>query len=155
MKLILNVSIPGPPVGKCRPRAQIVWKNGKPMAHIYTPTKSDKWEKRAGFIMLANHEGWAVSAPMKLVVRAVVKRPQRLNRRKDPPGRVQRTAKPDTDNVIKAVADALQKGGVIVDDRFIVEWHGFSLYAAKEEGPCVEVELYELEGAEAVNGELL
>jgi Holliday junction resolvase RusA-like endonuclease len=54
-----------------------------------------------------------------------------------------RPTKPDGDNVLKAVADALQDAGVVTDDKVIVTATVESLYAAKGEGPSVEVSLGE------------
>jgi len=38
---------------------------------------------------------------------AVMKRPQRLQRKKDPPGRVEHASRADLDNVVKAVLDGI------------------------------------------------
>jgi hypothetical protein len=43
--------------------------------------------------------------------------------------------------VIKAVADSLVLAGVLRDDVLIVDWRVLCLYAAKGEGPSVEVVL--------------
>jgi Holliday junction resolvase RusA-like endonuclease len=55
-----------------------------------------------------------------------------------------RTTKPDGDNVLKAVADALVKAGVLRDDVIVVDWRCVCEYAAKGEEPRVEVLLSRL-----------
>lgn len=136
--MILACTIPGQPVGKGRPR--VTTRGG--IARAYTPPKTAHWEGVAVTIMRAgSHQPRIEDGALRLVVRAIGERPRRLLRAKDPEGRVYRTAKPDGDNVLKAVADALVNAGVIRDDVLIVEWQCTCLYAAKNEAPSVEIEL--------------
>lgn len=131
-------TIPGPPVGKGRPRLST--RGG--FARAYTPPKTAHWE---GFAFSVLRQGWGdhppIDAPCRLRVVAVGERPKSLQRKKDPPGRMVRTTKPDGDNVLKCVGDALKLAGVVRDDVLIWSWHCESMYAAKGEGPCVEVTL--------------
>jgi len=141
MTIVLNIAIDGQPVAKGRPRARV---NGR-IAVMYTPKPTVEWERSAGYQMIAGaHEMGVDGVPLRLDVVAVGKRPQRLMRQKDHFGRIYRMAKPDGDNVLKIVADALQKCGVVKDDKSIVEWSISSVYAAKDEDPCVEVVLTKL-----------
>ncbi|NWM44824.1 RusA family crossover junction endodeoxyribonuclease, partial [Escherichia coli] len=68
-------------------------------------------------------------------------RPQRLNRKKDTPYRVHHTAKPDSDNILKNVCDALVKGGIVRDDCVINRTVCTKYYAAKGAPPQVSVML--------------
>jgi len=77
---------------------------------------------------------------------AVFSRPQRLLRKKDPLQRIYHGSKPDIDNVAKSVLDSLVMAGVIRDDKQVVELFVRSVYASKEEGPCVEVRLSSIDG---------
>jgi Holliday junction resolvase RusA-like endonuclease len=135
---LLEVSIPGDPVGQGRPR--VVRHGGRIWAH--TPKRSAEW--RAGAAWCFKQE-WKDqpprNEPLALHVRAVAARPKRLQTRKSPVARVWRTAKPDGDNVLKAVSDALQDAGVVADDKCIVAATVESLYSAMCGGPCVEVVL--------------
>lgn len=132
---LLNLRVPGQPVGKARPR--VVTNNGA--AWAYTPVATEAWERRAGRLMQQRWRGEPLNEPVALEVRAVARRPLRLMRRRDPDGRMPRTAKPDGDNVLKIVADALTKAQVLRDDVVITDWRCLCQYAAKNEEPCVEV----------------
>jgi len=131
---ILSVTILGQPVGKGRPRMS-------PRGHAYTPGKTREWEAGAAGAMALAWPFVPLEEPVAVTVRAVSSRPRKLMRRIDPPGRMWRTAKPDADNVLKIVCDALEKAGVVADDRYIVMMSVQSLYVAKGETARVEVEL--------------
>ncbi len=106
---------------------------------MYTPPKTAHWEGMAMTVLQQVYAGPPLDEPLTLIVHAVAERPKRLMRAKDPHERLLRTAKPEGDNVLKCVGDALTKAGVIRDDACIVEWSVLSVYAAKDEGPCVEL----------------
>lgn len=133
---MLTLSIPGDPVGKGRPRVTV--RNGH--ARAYTPQRTASWEAGAAWLMRTE---WGIRAPyegpVRVVVEAVAARPKRLLRKSDPDGRMWRCAKPDADNVLKAVCDALVNAGVLRDDVQAVEVVARSRYAARDEGPSVEV----------------
>lgn len=140
MTAVLQIVVLGDPVGKGRPRMAVI--NGH--ARAYTPAPTASWEGRAASIARAAWLGGRVTrapheGPVAVTIRAVASRPGRLLRRKDPDGRLWRTAKPDLDNCCKAVLDALVRAGVLRDDVLVVELVAQSLYAARDEGPCVEV----------------
>lgn len=52
--------------------------------------------------------------------------------------------KPDLDNVLKAVCDALQKAGVIEDDKQVSTITASKVWAAAGEAPAVHVRLWVL-----------
>lgn len=141
----LEFVIPGDPIGKGRPRFTA--------GGAYTPAKTRAWERDAATLasVAARRVGWSVerNEPLVVVVRAVKSRPQRLSRRTDPDGRLVRTSKPDCDNVVKAVLDALQLAGVLADDAQVHRLEAESWYAARGEEACVEVEVRHLPGAAA------
>ncbi len=83
-------------------------------------------------------------AKVEARVWAVDQRPKYLQRRKDPERRLWRFARPDGDNVLKSAIDALVMAGILADDKDVARWTVDSLYAAKGEGPCVEIELWSL-----------
>lgn len=131
----MNVIIFGEPVGKGRPKFTTIGGFGR----AYTPAKTATWERRAASTMRAAWGGApALDEPTEVVVLAFCKRPQRLCRKKDPDGPLWRMSLPDSDNVAKAVLDALQKAGVVSDDKVVVDLRVLSLYADKgEEGRVV------------------
>ena len=134
--------IPGPPIGKGRPRATTMGGH----VRLYTPKRTADWERSSALIM---RNAW-MSAPRDELCRvsivAVFPRPKRLLRKKDSEHRLWHGSKPDIDNVCKCALDALVMAGVIRDDTQVVELTARSVYASKSEGPCVEVRLASIDG---------
>lgn len=122
------LTIPGPPHGKGRPR---VTRRG----HVFTPKKTREWQDNAVKALQAQWSDDTLSKPLRVDVLGIKQRPKRLQRRKDPPGLIWRTAKPDRDNVDKAALDALVKAGIIKDDIYVVCGQATSWYAEKEGSP--------------------
>ena len=129
--------IPGAPIGKGRPRATTMGSH----VRLYTPKRTADWERSSALIM---KNEWR-SAPLDCVCRvdvvAVFPRPKRLMRKKDPQYRVWHSSKPDIDNVCKSALDSMVMAGIIRDDTQVVILTAKSVYAAKDEGPCVELKL--------------
>ena len=146
---LLHIVIHDDPIGKGRPRVGMI----AGQARAFTPAKTRKWEARAAAeVSSALPEGWTFpEAPLTLRVEAVFRRPGRLQcKHKRKPcrcdkdglrGRHPHTSRPDGDNVLKALLDALEKGGAVKDDaifqRIVIEkW-----YAAEDEAPSVTAEV--------------
>lgn len=148
----MKVTIYGAPVGKGRHR--ISTRGRFPRA--YTPEKTRSWQTRAAEIMSAAWGKPALVVPVRVRVDAVQQRPKALTPRSAGGtlaktstlglGRLWRPTKPDADNVLKAVCDALVMGGVIADDVQAVEVVARSLYGAVGEPACVVVQLELVEG---------
>jgi Holliday junction resolvase RusA-like endonuclease len=138
---LLDVEVPGQPVGKGRPRFT---RKG----HVYSSAKTVKWERKAAEIFKADYQkrrSQTYKGAASLEVEAVAQRPKGKTRKRDPNGRIWRTVKPDGDNVLKIVADAIEKARVIENDKQIVEWSLRSYYGGKTEEPSVIVRLFALE----------
>lgn len=143
MNLIFTV--PGKPIAKGRPRFS---RRG---GHVrtYTPDATVRFEDLVAFYareaMYREHEP-GTDQPVRVELVAVFPRPKRLCRKKDPQGRLfmdSRAAGTDIDNVAKAILDGLQRGGLVRDDKQVVELVARKLYAAKGEAPCSEVRVTE------------
>ena len=131
----IRVVIPGEPVAKGRPR--VVWNGGKPRA--FPPTKTARWERGAAMLIRSAYRGAALEGPVRLEVLAVKARPQRLMAKKHGDGLLVRSTRPDLDNIVKAVMDALQMAQLILDDGQVAHLEAVSAYA--ERGGCPRVEL--------------
>lgn len=109
----------------------------------YTPSRTVAYEQMVALCASRAAAHHAIGAPLRdavsLQIVAVLRRPKRLHRRSDPRGRIACAVRPDLDNVVKAVLDGLVRGGVLVDDRIVVQIHAEKWYAAVEEGPCCEI----------------
>lgn len=120
--------------------------------HHFTEKKTRSWSYEcadlAAYHAIAQHFPRAFKGPCALNLAFVFQRPQNRFRKCDPDGRMWReTGKKDADNCGKLVMDSLQKAGVFVDDKQVVDLHVLLLWTARDEAPCVEIECLTLDGA--------
>lgn len=129
----LRVVILGEPKGQGRPRAVNMGALG---ARLHPDKRSASWQHDASRDMRAAFgEGKApLDEPVRVTIEAVMPRPKSVPQRLGQ-GRLWRKAKPDADNVAKAVCDALVEGGILVDDTRVSSLTVTSLYASASEGP--------------------
>ena len=131
------VTVPGEPVGKGRPRFNR--KTGQP----YTPAKTVKFERRIAWLT----RNAPIAGPVWVDVLAVFSRPQRLNRKADPPGLLPYAGRTDLDNVIKAANDGVQ-GRAFHNDRQVVDITARARYSEKPTEPIhgarTEITIYAL-----------
>ena len=128
--LLAYFEVPGPAVGAARPRV-VRLKNGA--SHAFMPDKAVAWEQACAARAKESYRKLLHTAPVSEAVEVAVwvhtSRPKRLRRKRDPRGPMPgATGKPDLDNVLKLVMDALKKGGVISDDTMVCaamvsRWH--------------------------------
>ena len=134
------------PLGKGRPRAVSV--NGR--ARVYTPTATANWEHFAAdelrFYMAGKPP---MRGPLGCEIVAVFPRTAALLRKvrgeyKHPTWRLPHAVKPDADNIAKSVLDAVEKAGIIGDDKQIALLTVGKHYAMIHEEPRVEVRIWSL-----------
>ena len=137
--------VPGDPVPCPRPRAMPDGKGVKmPEAYMF-------W-KRGAALLLSNQARRAEfpmgKGPIRVSVLAIfdrpLSRPKSIHAEDWTGGRVKRWAKPDADNVLKAVCDALQDGGIVLDDCSIEIGSVVRVYAGIGELPCVQITVEEV-----------
>jgi Holliday junction resolvase RusA-like endonuclease len=131
---IITLTIPGPPVGKQRAR---VTRTG----HAYTPPATVNYEALVKQTFAAKYPDFVpMAGPVRMGL-WIMLMPSKETARKIKKGiKVYPTIKPDVDNVLKIIADALS-GLAFVDDKQIVESDLSKHYA---ERPMVEVVIKEL-----------
>ena len=136
--MIFTATIPGPPIGKGRPRAAVV--GGRVRA--FTPKKTAQWEARASVVL---RDAWGDRAPLDEPVEAWIvarfPRPQRMVWKRKPMPEVPHVSSPDADNVVKAVLDAIEKAGVVRNDRSIWSVMIRKIYCDGTSSPSVTVRL--------------
>ncbi len=121
------IHIPIAAQGKARARSG-------PNGH-YTPQKTRDYEKtiadEARFCMQVLGQAM-LAGPIRLTIRCEYRMPKSWTKTHtaDRMGKG-KTTKPDADNIMKAVADALN-GTVWLDDRQVVEWIGVKVYGPKD-----------------------
>lgn len=146
---MIRFTIHDDPIGKGRPRLTTIGGH----ARAFTPAKTRKWEARAAVAVrdaLPFTWGWPTE-PMAIRVVAVFRRPASLecSHKRKPcrcdkeglRGRLPHTKRPDGDNVLKAVLDAVEKGGAVKDDAIFASITVEKWYAAEGESPRVEISM--------------
>lgn len=131
--MTITVTIPGEPVGKGRPRFT---KAGTP----YTPLKTRDYENKVAFLykMAAKGRKFQRHIPVAVEIRAYYGIPQsdgKRQRERKLSGAIMPCKKPDIDNVVKAVLDAIN-GIAYEDDAQVVM---ISASKAYSERPRVEI----------------
>ena len=142
------------PLGKGRPRATV--QNGK--ARVYTPAATADWEHFAALALRsqylykaygaepANYMAGALGLEL-VAVFARTKALASMNTKgiyRHGAKRFPHAQKPDLDNVLKAVCDALEKAGVIEDDKQIAVHHASKVWASAGEAPAVHLRVWVL-----------
>ena len=134
-----EVRIPGPPIGKGRPRATV--RGGH--VRTYTPKRTAQWEARAAVVI---SDAWGNGAPLDGAVAveiiALFPRPGRLVWKRKPMPREPHISSPDVDNIVKAVLDATEKAGVVRNDRIVFAVRVEKWYCSGEESPGVLLRVY-------------
>lgn len=130
----MTFTVLGEPVGKARPR---VVRNGNHV-HTYTPEKTVTYERQVQreYIRQGGQNLGKTPLSLSVVARfAVPKSDSKQKRQQKLDGIIQPTKKPDTDNVLKIIADALN-GIAYDDDSQIIRAEVVKVYA---EEPSVEI----------------
>lgn len=116
----LTFEVPGPVKGKGRPRATVT-QGGH--ARMYTPADTVSYENHIRGCYLQAFGRQMVQPPVVLEVAAQFAVPKSYSRKKAAlcgQNIIRPTCKPDADNILKAVADALN-GVAYADDSAVVE----------------------------------
>lgn len=134
MKQKISLTIPGKPFGKQRPR---VLKNGI----TYTPKETVNYETLIKELYIIQHFRKQLEGPVRMYIKAYFPIPKSVSKRKKEEmiaGKIRPVKKPDMDNIIKIIADALN-GLAYRDDSQIVECT-IEKYFSDEERVEIEIE---------------
>lgn len=137
---LLEVTIPGAPVGKGRP---VFARRGNHVT-TRTPDRTAAWEHLAAEYLGAHWRQAPIARDVPVVVEvlALFDRPQRLRgskRKPADPGRLPHTSKADWDNIGKIASDALVLAGVLEDDACVCDGHVRKRYIGEGERPGVTI----------------
>ena len=140
----LVMELPGEPKAKGRHRSRIGWQDGKPIVMQYPDPETVKYEAMLGKLAKALMRGRKPSPhPVCVVVhvfRSIPKSWSLRDRADARAGRAVPASKPDADNYLKAVGDALNEI-VWEDDDQIVDARCIKRYSDK---PALRVEIREM-----------
>ena len=107
----------------------------------YQDPKTRAYERELGFLLASNGPSVPLPGPIAVKIRFVMPRPQRLSRKKDPEGLLWHSQKPDLDNLIKAVLDAMTKGRWWACDSQVVRIGADKVFCEKARRPSIEMEV--------------
>jgi Holliday junction resolvase RusA-like endonuclease len=144
---LMRFSVPAVPVAQPRQRHRLLKVNGRAFAQNYTPRTSPVQSFKASVAHEARaaYQGAPLSGPLKLSITFLMPRPGRLPWKSKPMPRRWHESKPDLDNLVKAVKDALLKI-LWHDDAQVAELVAQKLHCSGEEGPGANVVLQRLAG---------
>ncbi len=144
----VRFTVPGEPEGKGRPRFSTGFSNkkGRSFVRVHTPAKTANYENLVKLEYEAESGGYMFPDEAMLDMRIIAyygvpKSDSRKKRALKLKGEIRPTKKPDADNVVKSVADALN-GVAYRDDTQIVDCQIRKFYS---ENPRVEVRIIEIE----------
>lgn len=141
---MISFKVMGEPVGKGRPR---VTARGGKFAHAYTPKRTKEYEDKVRFEFMASTcekmPVYAKGIPLKVEATIAFSIPQSYSKKKQEQcrkGLIVPTKKPDIDNVLKCVFDAIGGDYCFHDDAQITEVAAEKIYTAGE--GYVEIKIY-------------
>lgn len=132
----------GDPKGQPRPRACAVRIGGKVTARVYNPDVAERWKLQVAHAL--GPPSRCIEGPVAIRVDLFFGRPKRLMTRQLMGSMVRHTVRPDSDNVAKAVLDAMTDLGWWRDDSQVCELLVTKWYAAAGESPGARIMLEEL-----------
>ena len=134
---MVRIIVPGDPHGQ--PRAGVQTGRGR-RPRFYSRSKTvECWKATIREIYRARGAN-AGSRAVRIRLCFIFPRPQRLMRKNSPPGRIPYTVKPDSDNIAKAVMDALN-GVAYNDDAQVYDLHVQKWYAPLGDEPNSYIEI--------------
>jgi len=165
----LVIVVPGEPVPQDRRATPRTGRDGRPYVGTYLLPKVAQWRRqilmRARLTEGFPPEPW--DGGVRLSIVALFERPQRLLKASSPAGRIRKNTKPDSDNIVKSVGDALtpprakrrtgndainaavrdeiRKGYLWLDDGQVHLGPVDRFYCAKHEGPGVIITVERIE----------
>ena len=142
---MIRFVVPAIPVAQPRQRTRVVGKGGRYFAHNYTPTSApvNAFKAAVQQAAAAVYSGPPLEGPIALAVLFVLPRPKRLLWKTRPMPRDWQPARPDEDNLSKAVRDALE-GILWRNDSQICLPLAAKMVAAGREQPHVVIQVQDL-----------
>lgn len=113
--------VSGHPKGQPRARSFAFKKAGKYTSRMYDPGTAEGWKSCVAAEAMSHRPAMPYDEPLVVMLDFYLPRPKSMCRKKDPQGPIPCTAKPDADNLAKAVMDALTQIGMWRDDAVVVE----------------------------------
>jgi len=117
MSIPIFFRVDGLPKAQGRPRAFVRGTH----AGVFNPKTADDWKALIAATALRHRPAAPIEGPVDISIDFYFPRPGRLKRKRDPKGLIWHTAKPDRDNLDKAVLDILKQIGFVADDAAVCQ----------------------------------
>ena len=144
----VELSVTGKPVGQPRVKSRSFIKNGKPISTVYTPKVADQWKSLVRLQARLKARRRLLEGPLIVTLTFYMPRPKSHYRTGKYSDQLKDNAptyhdkKPDIDNLVKAVFDAIGDSKVIwKDDNQVAAMNVLVCYSKK---PGVEIKIREL-----------
>lgn len=125
---LLRIFIPGTPKAQPRPRA-FARKFGQVYsARVYDPGTAEGWKGTLAAALLKGKPSTPIDQPISVGLTFYLPRPKKFCRKKDNPGALWCSGKPDRDNLDKAVLDCMKQIGWFRDDSIVCGGEVVKLY---------------------------
>jgi len=135
-------SVDGVPKGQPRPRGFAFRRANKTSVRVYDPGTAEGWKAQIALAVKPFLPPQPLTGPIRVDILFRFPRPKRLCRKKDPPGELPHTAKPDRDNCDKAVLDALKQVGLYRDDAQVCDGRIVKVYHALGGKPGARIQVF-------------
>jgi Holliday junction resolvase RusA-like endonuclease len=139
MRIVFQIPIEAIPVQTGGKRMFV--KGGKPI--FFKDKRTTRYLDAIRLFARAHTPKQALAGPLGIEVLFVMARPSRLQRKKDPAGRLWMDLRPDHDNLLKGLQDAL--AGFWADDGQICDARIQKIYAAKGETPSIQISIFTID----------
>ena len=146
--MTIQFNVPGVPVAQPRQRHRIVAAHGRQFVSNYTPARApvNSWKAMVQYAAVQQYRGAPLDCPITLRAVFVLPRPKAKVWKTRAMPREPHTAKPDAENIVKALLDSLSRV-VFRDDSLVCVLCIEKWIAAGDEQPHSEITI-EAGGAE-------
>jgi len=125
----------GQPKAQPRARSRVGFRG------VYNPPTAKGWKELVYAAACAQRQEKPLEGPLRVDLWFYMPRPKSKSRKKDPDGPIWHIAKPDRDNLDKAVLDAITQSGLWTDDCIVCDGRISKMYHEKDGVPRVRVEI--------------
>ena len=143
---MIEIEIPTAPVAQARPRATLIthrgryYKPGTRKIILFDPPAVKKFKQLVGYYVQQHYNGHPLTGPLSVTVRFyrdIQKSDSKKKKMAKEAGDIRPTKKPDVDNYVKSLLDALNKV-LWADDNQIIDLHASKFYSAY---PRIEIQV--------------
>lgn len=131
----------GTPKAQPRPRAFARKMGATFVARVYDAGTAEGWKSEIAIAARQHRPAAPLAGALKVNLKVFLPRPKYMLTKKSPDGPIKHTAKPDVDNLSKAILDCLKTLGFFTDDAIISDHRVRKWYVARGGRTGAEIEI--------------